>query len=424
MSKADRNRIVLLAILLLAGRGILSASNHATLTGVVTDAEGKPLDHATVLVYHAGVKRGYSTFCPSCYIDCGKRALTDTSGAFTITGLSPDLWFELLVVHDGFTPTFVKKIDPLQGPAPNAALTRRTFVDDPRRVVRGLVVDKDGEAIRNAVITPLAVLVGNKSEFGAPPGMDPIAATDERGEFEIANHEATSKVALMVEARGMAPKFIVLQTGSERHTVTVSDGAWVRGRLMQNGRPIAGVEIGLTPPEPFQVGANLTISGGVYDEIRIGTREDGSFAITNVPAPGEWIVYAKMGSIESHGATLPLVIATSRDNQEVNVGDIEIKHGYRLGGRVTLSDGKQIADGMRVFIESDVTRDTQSLLLPPDGSFEFRGLAEGSYSIWAAVKGYDRSKDSQDKTIVDRNIDHFDVSLQSVKDGMSQMSQH
>lgn len=131
-----------------------------------------------------------------------------------------------------------------------------------------------------------------------------------------------------------------------------------------------------------------------------------------------------MGSIESHGATLPLVIATSRDNQEVNVGDIEIKHGYRLGGRVTLSDGKQIADGMRVFIESDVTRDTQSWLLPPDGSFEFRGLAEGSYSIWAAVKGYDRSKDSQDKTIVDRNIDHFDVSLQSVKDGMSQMSQH
>src|ERR1017187_503527 len=100
MSKHDRNCMVLLAILLLAGRAVLSASNLATLAGVVTDAAGKPLDHATVLVYHAGVKRGYSTFCPSCYIDCGKRTLTNASGAFTITGLSRDLWFELSSTTD------------------------------------------------------------------------------------------------------------------------------------------------------------------------------------------------------------------------------------------------------------------------------------------------------------------------------------
>jgi hypothetical protein len=413
--------MVLLAILLLAGRAMLSASSYATLTGVVRDAAGKPLDHATVLVYHAGVKRGYSTFCPSCYIDCGKRALTDASGAFTITGLSPGLWFELLVVHEGFTPTFAKRTDPLQGPAPTAVLTGRTLVDDPARVVRGRVVDKYGEAIRDAVITPFAVLVGDKSEYGTVPGLDPIATTNDRGEFEIANHEATSKMALMVEARGMAPKFIILQTGLERRMVTVSNGAWVRGRLMRNGKPVAGVEIGLTPRESWQGGMDLTISGSVYDESRIGTRDDGSFAITNVPAPEKWIVYAKMESIASQGATDPVVIATSHDNQEVNVGDIEIKLGYRLRGRVVLSDGKQIADGMRVYIGSDVTRDTQSLLLPADGSFEFKGLAEGSYSLWAAVKGYARPTDGPDKAIVDRDIDHFDVSLQAVK---AEMNQH
>lgn len=40
--------------------------NRAILTGRVVDIDGRPLGHATVLVYHAGVKTGYSTFCPSC----------------------------------------------------------------------------------------------------------------------------------------------------------------------------------------------------------------------------------------------------------------------------------------------------------------------------------------------------------------------
>jgi hypothetical protein len=46
-----------------------------------TDSSGKVLEDATAMVYQAGVKKGYSTFCPSCYVDCGKRAITDRTGA-------------------------------------------------------------------------------------------------------------------------------------------------------------------------------------------------------------------------------------------------------------------------------------------------------------------------------------------------------
>jgi protocatechuate 3,4-dioxygenase beta subunit len=73
------------------------AADRVTLTGKVTDSSGKPLEDATVMIYHAGVKKGYSTFCPSCYVDCGKRAVTDQTGSFTIPKLDPDLRFELLV---------------------------------------------------------------------------------------------------------------------------------------------------------------------------------------------------------------------------------------------------------------------------------------------------------------------------------------
>jgi hypothetical protein len=83
-----------------------------------------------VTVYHAGVKTGYSTYCPSCYRDCGKRTATDRTGSFTIKNLDSDLWFELLVVRDG-TAAFVEKVDPSRGPANVAGLAPRTPVDDP-----------------------------------------------------------------------------------------------------------------------------------------------------------------------------------------------------------------------------------------------------------------------------------------------------
>jgi protocatechuate 3,4-dioxygenase beta subunit len=56
------------------------AAERATATGNVTDATGKPLEHAAVLVYEAHVKKGYSIYCPTCWVDCGKRAFTDAEG--------------------------------------------------------------------------------------------------------------------------------------------------------------------------------------------------------------------------------------------------------------------------------------------------------------------------------------------------------
>ena len=45
-----------------------------TVIGQVDDASGKPVAQATVLVYEAGVRKGYSIYCPTCWTDCGKRA--------------------------------------------------------------------------------------------------------------------------------------------------------------------------------------------------------------------------------------------------------------------------------------------------------------------------------------------------------------
>src|SRR5580658_4817678 len=110
---------------LAAALSISLAADRVTLTGKVTDSSGKPLEDATVMIYHAGVKKGYSTFCPSCYADCGKRAVTDQAGSFIIPKLDPDLQFELLVVHDGYKPKFLGNVDPSLGPAETAAIVLR-----------------------------------------------------------------------------------------------------------------------------------------------------------------------------------------------------------------------------------------------------------------------------------------------------------
>ena len=114
-----QTRLLLLALTLTAALQS-TPTPRATLAGRVTDVGGKLLENATVMIYEAGVKRGYSTFCPSCYVDCGKRAVTDRTGAFIFTNLDPDLWFKMLVIHDGYTATFLNKVDPAQQPVTNS----------------------------------------------------------------------------------------------------------------------------------------------------------------------------------------------------------------------------------------------------------------------------------------------------------------
>src|SRR5436190_11095269 len=138
-TRCGRRALTVAASMMLAMASSLAA-DRAVLSGQVLTNAGQPVDHATVIVYSAGVKKGYSTYCPTCYPDCGKRTLTDANGTFTIDGLNPDLKFRLLVVHEGYMPTFVPNLDPSKT-VPKAVLQRRGAVEDPARAVRGRVVD-------------------------------------------------------------------------------------------------------------------------------------------------------------------------------------------------------------------------------------------------------------------------------------------
>lgn len=410
-------RSLLLIASLIVTAPVSFAADRIALTGKVTDNLGKPLEGATVMIYHAGVKKGYSTYCPSCYVDCGKRTVTDRTGSFTIKSLDPDLWFDLLVIHDGYTAAFVKRVDPSRGPAETAALALRAVTDDPSRVVRGRVVDPQAQPLRATVVVPVGVATvlegrGPVSMYGTIEGLEPLAVTNPKGEFELAYSKKATGMMLRVEARGMAPKLIGVPTGTERATITVSAGAVIRGRLVDHGKPVAGAELGLIARNRGGFGADLKITGDPYDEIRIGTQEDGSFVITNVPVPVDWYVYGKMESIAATGATDPVECATVRDSEEVDVGDIQIHPGHRLRGKVSLSDGNTVPDGMRVTISADRAWDSQTVIIGRDGHFEFVGLPTGKYEIFTSVQGYRLQENRRTiETMIDRDIDDFTIAL-------------
>ena len=100
---------------------------------------------------------------------------------FTFKGLSPDLWFKLLVASEGYDPAFINMVDPSSGAQVTATLVRRDSVNDPHRVFRGRVEDSHGSAVRDAVVRPVGALFDTKtgaSLYGSLPGLDPIAISN------------------------------------------------------------------------------------------------------------------------------------------------------------------------------------------------------------------------------------------------------
>lgn len=184
----------------------------------------------------------------------------------------------------------------------------------------------------------------------------------------------------------------------------MTDGAVIRGRLMHNGKPVANVEVGLA--------SHSRSAGTTYPEVRIGTRDDGTFAITNVPAGRIWLVYPTMESLASRGIGADAVpCETKDDGQEVDVGDIQLKPAYTLRGQVFLNDGKPMPTDMHITLGAD-GRDTQIVSIGPDGRFEAHGLPSGIYEVIPAVKGYRPVETFSGEALVNRDVNNFVIRME------------
>ena len=142
--------------------------------------------------------------------------------------------------------------------------------------------------------------------FGDGGWIDLMAVTNDSGDFEIAYSKPLVAAIVQVSPRAMAPKLSTVPSGTDRKVITVTEGATIRGRLVRNGEPIRQAEIGLS--------THSRHNDEALPEVRIGTDDDGKFALTNIPAGRIWYLYAKMESLASRGLAAEIVECTTKSD--------------------------------------------------------------------------------------------------------------
>lgn len=290
--------------------------------------------------------------------------------------------FNVLFVAKGFKPQFARRANPLSGPLD---IRLEPWPDDEvkaEHVVRGRVLDADRKPVVGASIWPTWVYYPDGTWISTSKGVDPMAISDEKGEFELRSSKPLASLDLLVEARGLASRGITrVSSGLDRHTFELDAGATLRGRLVKRGKPCPGRLIGLVQTkrkhEVFFVG-----------EYTIGTDEQGRFLFPNVTPNFDYYVYAKMKSMAGFGATPVQEVHVGKTGTTIDIGELSILRGHRVRGRVVLADGKPVPAGTRLTMGRNRAWDSQFVELGAQGRFEFRDLPTERYSVSVHVKGY------------------------------------
>jgi thiol-disulfide isomerase/thioredoxin len=353
---------------------------HPDLTGIVQDASGHPISNALVFIDTAAPKHGPSTLCPSCYADCIKQAVTDADGKFLIQSLDTDLIFRVLVAANGWQPKFVSKVDPAAKPL-NVTLKPQLNGGAPNEKLQGRVTDTAGNPVANAVINIRGVTRGEGTRFGGNDDVDPLAVSDASGNFIITSRDPIDAVGVDVEARGFAEAvFPNLATGDTNHILKLTEGATLKGRVVRDVQPLAGVVINVS-------GANREASA-YAGNFSVATDANGKFLFVNLPPGIQYVLCGTMKSLGSRGCIPAKNISVGDDGSDTDVGDITVKPALVLAGQIRLSDGKALPAHQRVLLSRENAWDSTQIEIRPDGSFYFAGVPPELVSLSARVPGY------------------------------------
>ena len=354
-----------------------------TLTGTVVDAEGQPLSNATIFISTAAPKVGAGVLCPSCYADCRKQTTSDAAGQFTIPSLDPELRFQILVVAKDHQPKFVDKVDPAEQPL-KVTLKPRSGGETPDQRLAGRVLDPDGKPIAAAVVNIRGVTRGESTQFGGNKDIDPLAVTDERGEFVINGQTTFEAAGVDVVARGFAKGiFQSLATGGKVHELKLAEGASLKGRVLKDGKPLAGVEIGVSGTER---------RSEVYvGNFSVATDADGRFLFVNLPAKTSYQLYGLMKSFGPHGSIPAQTVRTGADGDTFDTGDLTVKPGFTVAGEIRLKDGKPVPANTRILLSRENAWDSQQTTAATNGQFRFENVPAESVGLSTRIKGYQMS---------------------------------
>lgn len=346
-----------------------------TITGVVTDADGKPIEGAVLVL-------GHSPFGSKI-----QKPKTDKNGRYRFTGIKPSQ-MELTVVAKGFSPN-LQRIDVGSNVSPvNIQLKSGS-------TLRVRVVDKAGKPIAKVRVIPDSWR-GARSLLGLYDKVIPVHTNDD-GRL-VWDWAPADEIQFDILKQGyMATRNHAMTAGEDEYVLTMNPVLRVTGRVLDSKtkKPIDAFRMTpgtrSNPDRIYWERHNQEKGGG------------GKYALTiNEPSRGERLVRVE---VDGYKPTVSRVFQDDEGNVEF---DFEMVAGEGPSGQVFTSKGKPIADAKVIlctpgngpyfrngatFYGSDVTQVTTDA----QGFFRF-GYTDAKFTILVvADEGYARVDKEQFK---------------------------
>jgi len=356
-----------------------STTGRHDLKGVVISETGTPVAGVDVFIESAAPRSGTSPLCPSCYADCAKRAATNVEGAFEIPSLDPTLLFRVLCVAKGYKAKYASKVDPAAGPL-KVTLSKLDPKSIPsEKVIHGQVLNPEGSPVVGATVEPQ--MFATEAFSGFSPGIfDPVAVTDASGEFWLISSSPIRRLDVKVEARGLAKRIFSDLKPNKTARLRLLRGVQVSGRLVQDGKPVEGVVVGLV-----QVRRGIGEFVGTHE---IATDAGGRFVLSNVTPNDDYYLYGKMATLNKRSALAFRAIKIGADGGRQDLGEVSLQPAHSVSGRVVLADGKPVPSGTQLMVSRQEAWDWQSVMLDAEGRFLVEGIPAEEVAVNVKLKGY------------------------------------
>ncbi|KML32346.1 carboxypeptidase regulatory-like domain-containing protein [Rossellomorea marisflavi] len=312
-----------------------------TLSGTVTDPGSTPILGATVTVFSNNIQIA--------------SVLTDSSGHYTVPGLSPGSYTVVIGANLFSTVTLGASISGGQTTILNATLapnpgTLTGIVTDtganPLSGVNVTVTSSSGTGV--IIATTVTANDGSYTVPGLAPGTYIIVASGVNFQQASAGATVTSGVTTILNFT------LAADPGSLEGTITNA----------QTGIPIAGANV--------QVRI-LDAGGSLVATVQSGT--DGQYLVGNL-APGFYTVVASAPDFQTNSATVQVF-----PNQTATGNVALMPNPGSVFGTITSSIGSAPIGGATVSILNNSGILITSVLTDPSGNFTVTGLAPDQYTI-------------------------------------------